>query len=71
MLKYLMLLVVSMALASCGFIKGSSNPIVDKGIKFADKVIPEDSDPEEALEDMIEGATGIILDFSPRSIEKE
>lgn len=70
-ISLLILVALSFSLSGCGFIKGSSNPAVDSGIKKLDKLYPEDNFIEESIEDGIESLTGIDLDFSPCSIEEK
>lgn len=69
--KYLLLLGCAMLCTGCGIIKGSSNSIIDAGIKIAEKAYPEDNAAEEFVEDEIEKYTGITLDLSPASPEKD
>ena len=70
-IEALLLLGASMLLTSCGFIKGSSNPVVDKTIKAIDESIPDDSAVEEAIEDKIEDVTGLSIDLTPSSPEEK
>jgi hypothetical protein len=56
---------------SCGMIKGSSNPVIDKAIDTFNTTYPEDNFIEEGVEDAIDSWTGIDIDFSPASPEKK
>ena len=67
----MLLLGASMLLTSCGFIKGSSNPTVDKIIKEASISYDGDGWIEEVIEEKIEDLTGISVDLSPNSPEVE
>lgn len=69
-IEAILLLGVGMLMTSCGFIKGSSNPIVDKSIKLVDKVWVDDNLIEERIEDKIEDVIGLSVDLTPASPEK-
>lgn len=64
-MKHFIFIPVIFILSSCGFIKGSTNPAIDEGIKFVEEIYPEDNWIEEDIEDIIEDLTGIEIDLSP------
>ena len=68
-IEALLLLGASMLLTSCGFIKSSSNPMIDEAIKTMELSIPADSPLEELAEEVIEDLTGLDLDLSASSPE--
>jgi len=70
-MKYILLCLASLALTSCGVIKGHSNWFVDKGIKTVDSLYVQDNQAEEKIEDMIEAVTGVSLDISPATPEEK
>lgn len=67
----LLLAISCLLLTSCGVIKSSSNPMIDKGIKLVEETWVEDGPFEENVEDAIEAVTGITIDISPKSEELE
>lgn len=58
------------SLYACGCVKGSTNPVIDKGIKIVDQTYPDDNIVEEGIEDWIEEKTTMQFDFSPDTPEK-
>ena len=70
-MRYLMFVGMVGLLSGCGVIKGHSNWFVDKGIKTVDSLYVHDNPAEEKIEDMIEGVTGLDIDFSPATPEEE
>lgn len=64
-LAVILLILLVLSLSSCGIVKGSSNSMIDSGIKVAEKVYPDDNFIEERIEDGIEAITGLDLDLSP------
>jgi len=68
-LAVILLILLVLSLSSCGIIKGSSNSMLDSGIKVAEKVYPDDNFIEERIEDGIEAITGLDIDLSPASLE--
>jgi uncharacterized protein YceK len=70
-IKFFMIICLSLLLTGCGFVIGSSNPAIDKGIKQIDKIYPDDNFVEERIEGGIQTLTGLDLDLTPRSPEKK
>lgn len=66
-----MVICLTLMLSSCGFVKGSSNPAIDTGIKQLDKYYPDDNFVEERIEDGVQALTGLDLDLTPASPEKK
>ena len=65
----ILFIIFILLLSSCGVVKGSSNSMLDSGIKVAEKVWVEDGFIEERIEDGIEAITGLDIDLSPASLE--
>ena len=61
--------IICMFLSSCGFIKGSTFAPLDSAFKTVDKIIPQDSVPEEMIEEIIKRYTSLDLDLTPGSPE--
>lgn len=70
-MKCFLLVLLSVALSGCGFVKGHQNAVVDYVVKATDKIYVEDNIIEERLEDVIESVTGLEgVDLSPRTPEQ-
>ena len=69
-MKYIALVLVCLALSSCG-VKGSSNVTINGALKLWEKVWPADNPTEEAIEEVIEDYTSLQIDISPCSPETE
>lgn len=59
----------AMSLAGC--IKHSTNPTVDTAIHVVENAYPSDNILEEGAEEEIEEITGLDVDLSPGSAEKD
>jgi uncharacterized metal-binding protein len=63
------ILFLMLSLSSCGAVKGSTNPVLDTGIKIIENNYPQDNPIEEKIEDFIETFSGLDVDLSPETPE--
>jgi len=68
-MKFILIVIPLFLFSGC--IKHSTNPMVDTAIHVTENAYPSDNAVEEEIEEEIEGVTGLDIDITPGSPEKD